>query len=397
MKSVFYRPTGKLAVGSPGQKRAILKEAEKSIHPCCIVRNNEVWAPEFLEDINIQGRSVFKAGDIASNSPDLRLNAASDTMDQATGYQIQTDTLTYIIKEITRQSFYMDPVGRYIPIRIGEGAFSRNLLTNRTYSLADAPESGFVRDGGGEQRISMVDIAVDGITTYIANWLKGVAYSLIDVEMALRANNWDLITELHMARKTNWDLLVQQIAMIGSKSDFRMPGLLTNTGVNTISGVITQSISSMSASQFQTLLGQLIQSYWTNAKSTALPNTFVIPYTDYLGLQAMVPNTIGGGTGNFPVPMLSYLETAFRAAVKNKEAEFMIQPSAYCDPANNPAGLNYYMLYRNDARSLRMNIPVDYTVTQAGTINNLQFQDAAYGQITGVTVLKPLEIAKYTF
>jgi len=389
MKSVFYRPTGKVVVGNG---RTELRDAEKNIHPCCIIRNNEIYVPEFLEDIDLQGRSIFSRGD-RNNGPDLRLNAVGDTADTATGYQIQTDTLTYIIKEITRQSFYLENVGAHIPIRIGEGAFSRALLTNRTYSLADDPESGFVRDGGGEQRLSMVDVAVDGVTTYIANWIKGVAYSLIDVEQALRANNWDLISELHMARKTNWNLLVQKIAMIGSATDTRMPGLLTNTNINTTTGFITGPISALSASGFTTFLQDLIADYWTNTNSTALPNTFVIPYTDYLGLQTLVPGTVG----TYPVPMIRYLEDAFKAAVRQKEAEFNIVPSAYCDAANNPAGSHYYMLYRNDARTLRMNIPVDYTVTQAGTINNLQFQDAAYGQITGVTVLKNLEVLRFTY
>ena len=394
MKSVFYRPTGKLIQGK--NWRSQLKIAEKEIHPCCIVRNNEIYAPEFLEDMDIQGRSIFTRGDVSS-TPDLRLNAVGDTQDNLTGYQIQTDTLTYIIKDISRQSFYLENVGAHIPIRIGEGAFSRALLTNRTYALGADPESGFVRDGGGNQRIQMADVAVDGVTTYIANWIMGVAYSLIDVEQALRANNWDLISELHMARKTSWDLLVQKIAMLGSATDTRMPGLLTNTAINTVGGIITGPISGLGAAGFATLLQQLIQAYWTNANSTALPNTFVIPYTDYLGLQVMVPNVIGTGTGTYPVSMMSYLEQAFRAAVQNKEAEFNIVPSAYCDAANNPAGSHYYMLYRNDARTLRMNLPVDYTVTQAGTINNLQFQDAAYGQITGVTVLKNLEVVRMTY
>jgi hypothetical protein len=239
----------------------------------------------------------------------------------------------------------------------------------------------------------MADVSIDGVTTYIANWIMGVAYSLIDVEQALRANNWDLISELHMARKTTWDLLVQKIAMLGSATDTRMPGLLTNTAINTVGGIITGPISGLNAAGFATLLQSLIAAYWTNANSTALPNTFVIPYTDYLGLQNMVPGTVG----TFPVPMSKYLEEAFQKAVKHKEADFNIVPSAYCDAANNPAGSHYYMLYRNDARSLRMNIPVDYTVTQAGTINNLQFQDGAYGQITGVTLLKNLEVVRMTY
>ena len=340
--------------------------------------------------MDLQGKSIFQRGD-RSSAPDLRLNAVGDTQDVATGYQIQTDTLTYIIKEVTRQSFYIENVGAHIPIRIGEGAFSRALLTNRTYSLADDPESGFVRDGGGDQRVAMVDVAVDGITTYIANWIKGVAYSLIDVEQALRANSWDLISELHIARKTNWDLLVQKIAMIGSATDTRMPGLLTNVNINTNSSVITGPISALTSSTFPTFVQQLIQTYFTNTNSTALPNTFVIPFTDYLALQTPVPGTVS------LVPMINYLQMAFDAAVKSKEAGVMIVPSAYCDAANNPAGSHYYMLYRNDARTLRMNLPVDYTVTQAGTINNLQFQDAAYGQITGVTILKNLEVLRFTY
>jgi hypothetical protein len=39
-----------------------------------------------------------------------------------------------------------------------------------------------------------------------------------------------------------------------------------------------------------------------------------------------------------------------------------------------------------------MDIPVDITVTQPNTLNNFQFQDAAYGQYTGVAAYKPLEV-----
>src|ERR1035437_1577800 len=110
MKSVFYRPTGQLVAGNRSAARAQLKAAEKAIHPCVIIRNNEIYVPEFLEDMDVQGRSVFSNGDHTS-SPDLRLNAVGDTQDNATGYQIQTDTLTYIIKDVPRQSFYIENVG----------------------------------------------------------------------------------------------------------------------------------------------------------------------------------------------------------------------------------------------------------------------------------------------
>jgi hypothetical protein len=44
-----------------------------------------------------------------------------------------------------------------------------------------------------------------------------------------------------------------------------------------------------------------------------------------------------------------------------------------------------------------MNIPVDYTVTQANSVNNFQFQDVAYGQYTGLTVLRNLELLLFTY
>jgi hypothetical protein len=110
-----------------------------------------------------------------------------------------------------------------------------------------------------------------------------------------------------------------------------------------------------------------------------------------------LPTLTPGTVGTYPYPEITYLEMAFKAAVKSKESDFKVIPSGYCDAANNPAGLHYYMLYRNDARSLRMNIPVDYTVTQAGSLNNAQFQDVAYGQITGVTMLRNLETLRFTF
>jgi hypothetical protein len=44
-----------------------------------------------------------------------------------------------------------------------------------------------------------------------------------------------------------------------------------------------------------------------------------------------------------------------------------------------------------------MNVPVDYTVTQANSINNFQFQDVTYGQYTGVVQLRNLETLLFTF
>ena len=56
-----------------------------------------------------------------------------------------------------------------------------------------------------------------------------------------------------------------------------------------------------------------------------------------------------------------------------------------------------YVLYRQDIDTLFMEIPVDFQTTAVGTLNNFNYQDVAYGQYAGVTVLKPLEVLYFDY
>lgn len=390
-KSVFYRGTGKM----------VNRYEAKSIKFPCIVRNNEVFEPEFLEPYDLQGRSIFLRGD-RQNGLDMRLNATGDIADNATGYQISIDTITYIVKMISEQKFYQFSPAELLPLTVGEGAYSSQLLYNRTYSVSENFESGNLEQGTSNARLTTAETAIDGVVQPTQYWAKTVQYSVIEVEQALRANSWDPIMLKHEARKRNWDLGIQATATWGLASDSRFPGLFTNTAFNTNTSVIQKYISSMSATELQTFLGAFIQAYFSNTNSTAMPNTLIMPQQDYMGCaQVLTPNVVGGGTGTYPIPLLKYLEDAFRLAVQPFESSFRIIGNAYADAAVNNAarGLNknYYILTRNDPRSLRMNIPVDYTVTQANSINNFQFQDTAYGQYTGVVSLRNLETLVFTF
>ncbi len=387
MRSVFYRGTGRFTHN--GQ----FPDAKAGE----IVRNNEIHAPVFLGDT--RGRSVFANGD-RQNGIDARLNATGDTADQATGYQITIDTMTYIVKQVSEQKFYEVPFADFMPVVVGEGAFAESLLFNRTYSTAEEFEAGNINQGSANARLSSAEVAVDGVNQLTQFWAKNIGYTLVEIEQALRANSWDPIMGKHKARKTNWDQGLQVTAFLGLQTDSRFPGLLTNPNVNTNTGIITKYISSMTAVEFNTFLAAFLQAYVTNVGSTAMPDTFLMPQADYLACaQNMVQNVIGAGAGNYPITVLEYLEKALKIATRNPN--FKIVSLYYADKVVNNAmrGLNknYYALYRRDPESLRMNIPVDYTVTQANSINNFQFQDVAYGQYTGVVVLRNLEMLLFTF
>lgn len=382
-RSVFYRPTGRFT--HAGQK-----PDHKAFE---IVRNNEIYAPEFLRDT--RGRSIFVGGD-RQNGIDMRLNAVGDSVDTATGYQINIDTLTYIIKVVSEQKFYEVAFADFMPVIVGEGSFASSLLFNRTYAVAEDFEAGNIRQGNANARLSAADVAIDGVTQLTQFWNKDIAYTLIEVEQALRANSWDPIMAKHESRKKNWDLGLQITSFLGLQTDSRFPGLLTNPNVNTNTAIITKYISAMSATELATFLGLFIQAYFTNTNSTAMPDTMIMPYLDYMGCaQQLTPGTVG----TYPVPLLDYLLSAFKMATRNPN--FRILPLAYADKTVNNGlralNKNYYALYRSDPKSLRMNIPLDYTVTQANSINNFQFQDAAYGQYTGVVVLRNLELLLFTF
>lgn len=383
MRSVFYRPTGKMRYAGHKANAAAGE----------IYRNNEVYAPEFLEDT--RGRSIFAKGD-RQNGIDARLNATGDTTDQATGYQITIDTLTYIVKQVSEQKFYKVPFADFMPVVVGEGAFAQDLLFNRTYSVAEDFEAGNIRQGSAEARLSQADAAIDGVPQLTQFWAKGINYTLIEVEQALRANSWDPIMGKHESRKTNWDLGLQITSFLGLATDARYPGLLTNPNVNTNTAIITKYISSMTAAELATFIAAFIPAYFTNTASTELPDSMIMPMIDYLACAGqLTPGTVG----TFPVNLLQFLEDSFKKQSQNPN--FKIRPLAYADKTVNNSlralNKNYYALYRKDPKSVRMNIPVDYTVTQANSLNNFNFQDVGYGQYTGVVQLRNLETLLFTF
>ncbi len=95
--------------------------------------------------------------------------------------------------------------------------------------------------------------------------------------------------------------------------------------------------------------------------------------------------------------MLSYLQQAFDMIVPG--GKFKIMPSAYGMTAYNGGaagvGKQRYILMRRDIDTLFQELPVEYQTTAFGTLNNFNFQNVAYAQYAGVTVLKPLEILYY--
>jgi len=305
------------------------------------------------------------------------------------GYEIPITTLTTIMKKVSEQKFFSIAPADYMPVRVGEGAWSSKLTTYRSFSLGEGFEDGVLNTGGNNARLASADAGVDAVDAKVINWAKSIGWTLFDLEQASKSGNWDLVTAKEKARKKNWDLGIQKVAFLGMSDVSGVEGLLNNSGVTPNTSVITAALSGLSAGNFKIFCASVLAAYRLQCAYTAMPTHFVIPESDYLGLAAPT-------SADFPLKsMLQVLEETFQVMTGNKS--FKILPCAYAEDAQSGLGVQRYALYNSEEDSLRMDIPVDYTSTLANSIDNFSFQNVGYGQFTGLVAYRPLELMYFEF
>lgn len=309
------------------------------------------------------------------------------------GFDLPITTLTAISKSIVEQKFFQIAPNDYMPLRVGENAYSDQILTYLSYDVAGDFESGNINTGASNSRLEQADAGVTGVYNPIIDWAMTISWTFIDLRKAAKSGNWDLIAEKERARKKRWDLGIQKIAFLGSDSNPDVLGLLTQPNVNSNTSLITKYINAMTASELNAFVQGVLAAYRVNCNYTAWPTHFIIPELDFNGLGVLTPGTVG----TYPVSKLDYLLQMFRLITKNQN--FQILPCAYCDQSQNAASINKnrYVLENYDIDSARMDIPVDYTNTMQNTINGFQFQNVGYGEYTGLKAYRPLEMLYFDF
>lgn len=329
-----------------------------------------------------------KGEPILLNAMEERLVRHNEQICNALGYEIDITTLTTIMKKVVEQKFFEIAPADYIPVRVGEGAWSAQLTTYRSYALGGQFEDGVINQGSNNGRLASADAGVDSLSIVVRNWAKSIGWTLFELQQATKSGNWDIVTAKEGARKKNWDLGIQRIAFLGARNDSSVLGLLTQS-ITPNTSIIDEPISGMDTAELKTLCAELLEEYRSNCARTAWPTHFVVPESDYIGLASQASK-------DFPIKsVLQLLEETFKTQTRN--ANFKILPNAYGDEAYNDLETNRYALYNYDEESLRMDIPVDYTNTLANSIDNFSFQNVGYGQFTGVLAYRPLELMYFDY
>lgn len=316
------------------------------------------------------------------------LNEKLSMIPNSLGYEIPITTLTTIMKKVTEQTFFQVPPADYVPVRVGEGAFSSQLTTFRSFDLAAPFEDGIINTGTNNSRLAQADVGVDALNIQVKNWAKGIGWNIIDLQQAVRAGNWDLVTAKEKARKKNWDLGIQAVAFLGIEGDPAVLGLLNQSGITNDTSTIPKPISSMSTAELKTFAMKIVEAYRANCARTAWPTHFILPETDFNGLAS-------SASPDFPIKStLELLKETFETITQNKN--FKILPLAYGDAAFNSLGVQRYVMLNYDEESIRCDVPVMYTNTLANSLDNFNFQNVAYGQFTGVLAYRPLELLYFS-
>lgn len=322
--------------------------------------------------------------------PGLTLTNSNGDVDTTSfGYDYAIRTTTWLRTKSIQQKFYEVPLTDFVTIEVGEGAWMENITQNLEFNAAGDFESGIQNVSGARAELATVDVAVSPKTYPIITWAKGYRYAIDELKKALASNNWDVVKAKTDALKKNWDLGIQKTVFLGSKSIASVHGLLNQSEPTIDTTTLTANISTLDADAFSLFVQTVIGLYFANANSTALPDTFIMPMDDMLGLASPVSSAY---------PMISkmeYLTKAFAAATGNPN--FRILGSAYAMKTNNvgyttAAGSQRYVLYRNDPEVVRQSIPANFTLTTPGTSDNFQYKGVGYGQYTGVQCYRPREI-----
>lgn len=321
----------------------------------------------------------------------------------ALGYDIVITSLTTIAKKITEQKFFEIAPADYVPVRVGEGAWSDQIVTYREFMLGTTVPNfaaGIINTGANNSRVAQADTGVDSVPVPVKNFAMGLGWSIFDLEQAAKSGNWDIVTAKERSRKKVWDLGIQSIAFNGLPTS-GLYGLLTqnlnpqqgaDVTVNTT--LLTNSISSLAAtpSTLSAFLQQILNVYRINTRYSAWPTHFIIPESDYLGLATPSSPT-------FPLKsILQLMQETLQTMTGNKN--FKVLPCRYADgnsEAPAVAGTQVYTLTNYAEESIRMDIPVDYTNTLANSIDNFSFQNVGYGQFTGVQVYRGRELMYFQF
>jgi hypothetical protein len=331
----------------------------------------------------------------------VRFNSDGSVDSSNLAVQYFMESTSFIRAQVISQKFYEVSIPDFMSVDKGTGGWQNEIITNATGIIGGTFAAGTgPADNAGPTNIPRVDVAIYPFRQRIKTWKGGYGYAIDEVNQALAANNFDLITARMKANRKLASLGLQDVAFLGLETDLTdFPGLYSNSGVTVNTSLITAPLSSYSnnPAAFQAFIAGLLAAYATNANYTATPDTFLVPYADFMGLGAAT-------SASFPIgTMIKYMLTVFKELTGNEG--FRILPSRYGMADRNAGfwnsnGTNRYVLYNSarlgvgsgDGLTVKMDVPIDYTLNPAMSADGFNWNGVAFLRFGGGQIYRIPEV-----
>lgn len=327
---------------------------------------------------------VIDGVEILFNEDEMASIAKTQNLVNESGFaDIDITLLTALETRIAQQKFYTAEVDDFIDIARDTGGYADAITAFKTLRLDAADDSWEADILSDNARKPQVAVGLEPFTVRIRSLVKMVSYSLLEIRQAQQTGVWNVVLEKERARKQSHDLYLQRVLLKGTD---RHEGLLNLSGVTADTTTIAKQMKNMSVAEWQALLGKLFSVYANHTNFTAMPNRFVVPYTDYLGLAQCADET-------YPLKTkLQRLEESFKQMCG---PDAKILPLSYCNADQN-GGTNKYVMYRKDFDTVRAYMPIGYSVVEGASVDGFNYQNTAYSRVSDVVLVRPKEVMYFT-
>jgi hypothetical protein len=331
----------------------------------------------------------------------VRLNSDGTVDSSNLAVQYFMESTSFIRASVISQKLYEVSIPDFMSVDKGTGGWQNEIITNATGIIGGtfAAMTG-PADNAGPTNLPRVDVALYPFRAAIKTAKGGYGYAIDEVNQALAANNFDLITARMKALRKLMSLGLQDVAFLGLETDLAdFPGLYSDSSVTINNTLITAPLSSYSSdpAAFQSFIAQVLAAYSANANYTATPDTFLVPYDDFMGLGAATSSSFPIGT------MIKYMLTVFKELTGNEN--FRILPSRYGMAERNAGfwhsnGTNRYVLYNSarlgvgsgDGLTVKMDVPIDFTLNPAMSADGFNWNGVAYLRFGGGRIYRVPEV-----
>lgn len=295
-------------------------------------------------------------------------------------------TQTQIVAGVIDTKYYEllgQSLSDFVPFDVGTAADNLSLFQYTSEYVGNDFKSGLVDVNNGLQQNALSDIAISGFNVKINFWRHD--YKISAEQLAVGQKNavaFSIIEAKEKARKKVWDLGLQDVLFNGL-GDGETYGINNQPNVTVNTSLLPVKVTAMTAAQVKTFASSVVNTYLTNNNTTQLPNRWLMPTNEFVGLGVPVDPT-------YPLKTLrDVLEEAFKAAGC---VDFKIVHSTYNNTADSTGLLGRHVFYHYDPESIRMFVPKDYTPSALFPMNGLDMISVAQGQFTGVVVFRPKEV-----